>query len=120
MTETYINPSQDQLAALRALDVEGPVVMVNLLRFAPDGGAGEYASYGRQAMPFLQAAGATVRYLGVGVATAIGAEEWDEVVLVEYPSVQAFFEMVTADDYPSAVRSGALVDSRLYATQPRT
>ena len=93
--------------------------MVNLLRFAPDGGAEQYASYGGQARPFLQAAGATVRYLGVGVATAIGPEAWDEVILVEYPSVQAFFDMVTADGYPSSVRSGALADSRLYATQPR-
>ena len=92
------------------------VAMVNL-RLAPDGGAEEYASYGRQAMPFLQAAGAMVRYVGVGVATAIGPEEWDEVILVEYPIVQAFFDMVSADGYPSAVRTGALVDC-LYATQP--
>jgi hypothetical protein len=70
-------------------------------------------------MPFLARAGATVRYLGAGAATVIGPDRWDEVVLVEYPTVQAFFEMTGDPDYPSDVRAGALADSRLYCTQQR-
>ncbi len=119
MTDSYINPSPEHIAALRELRLDGPVVMLNLLRFRPDGGAEEYARYGTAVLPFLAGVGATVRYLGVGAATVIGPDEWDEVVLVEYPTVQAFFDMTHDPDYPSDVRAGALADSRLYCTQPR-
>lgn len=119
MTDSYINPSSEHIAALRELQLDGPVVMLNLLRFRPDGGAEEYARYGAAALPFLGKAGATVRYLGDGAATVIGPDSWDEVVLVDYPSVQAFFEMTGDPDYPSDLRAGALDDSRLYCTQPR-
>lgn len=117
MTETFISPSPENIAALRELDLDGPVVMVNMLRFRPDGGEAEYRRYGAAAMPFLQEAGATIRYFGEGRATVIGADEWDEVVLVEYPSLRAFFEMTGNPDYPSDIRAGALSDSRLYCTQ---
>ena len=119
MNDSYIDPSPENIAALRELELDGPVVMLNLLRFRPDGGADEYARYGAAALPFLERAGATVRYLGVGAATVIGPDVWDEVVLVEYPTVQAFFEMTGDPDYPSDLRAGALEDSRLYCTQPR-
>jgi uncharacterized protein (DUF1330 family) len=119
MTETYINPSAEQVAALRKLELDGPLVMLNLLRFAPDGGADEYARYGAAAAPFLRSSGATIRYLGDVAATVIGGETWDEIILVEYPTLRAFFEMTGHPDYPSDVRAGALADSRLYCTQER-
>lgn len=119
MTDSYINPSPESIAALRELELDGPVVMLNLLRFRPDGGAEEYAAYGAAALPFLGRVGATVRYLGDGAATVIGPDVWDEVVLVEYPSVQAFFDMTGDPEYPWELRAGALVDSRLYCTQLR-
>lgn len=117
MPETYINPSRAQLEALLQLDLDGPLVMVNLLKFKPDGGAEAYARYAEQAAPFLAKTGAKVRYLGRVAATVIGGEEWDEVILVEYPSKAAFFEMTQNPDYPGGVRAGALLDSRLYCTR---
>ena len=119
MPETYIHPTPEQIEALRKLDLAGPLVMLNLLRFNPDGGAEAYAHYGEQAAPFLQKAGAKVRYLGDVAATVIGGDAWDEVILVEYPSTAAFFEMTGNPDYPGDVRAGALLDSRLYCTQER-
>lgn len=116
MADTYINPSPDQLAALLEIEIDGPLVMVNLLRFAPDGGEEAYRQYGAAATPFLEKSGASIRFFGHGVATVIGGEEWDEVILVEYPSKQAFLDMTGDPDYPSALRSGALADSRLYCT----
>jgi hypothetical protein len=50
----------------------------------------------------------------------IGPDDWDEVVLVEYPSIRAFFEMTGHPDYPSDLRAAALADSRLYCTQERS
>lgn len=117
MPETYINPSRAQLEALQKLNLDGPLVMVNLLKFNPDGGAEAYARYGEQAAPFLAKVGAKVRYLGRVAATVIGGEEWDEVILVEYPSKAAFFEMTGNPDYPGGVRADALIDSRLYCSQ---
>lgn len=116
MADTYINPSPEQMQQLLATEIEGPLVMVNLLRFAPEGGAEAYRAYGAAATPFLQKSGATVRFFGAGVATVIGGEEWDEVILVEYPSKQAFLDMTSDPDYPSDLRRGALADSRLYCT----
>ena len=43
--------------AARAED-EGPVVMLNLLRFAPDGGRERYAEYGAAVAPLLEGVGA--------------------------------------------------------------
>jgi len=118
MTDTFIHPSADQIRALRDMALDGPIFMLNLLRFAADGGAEDYARYGQAAAPFLSKSGASVRYLGNVQATVIGGESWDEVVLVEYPSLAAFLQMTGDPDYPSALRAGALTDSRLYCTQP--
>jgi uncharacterized protein (DUF1330 family) len=122
MPETYLHPSTEQIAAIQALDIDGPLVMLNLLRFRPDGGTEEYARYGAAAAPFLAAAGASIRYAGDVHGTVIGApdEDWDEIIMVQYPSKQAFFDMTSVPDYPSAIRASALADSRLYCTQERT
>ena len=117
MSETYIHPSQEQIAAIRGMDLDGPLVMLNLLRFAPNGGAEAYARYGAAAAPFLQRCGANVRYAGNVAATVIGGDDWDEIILVEYPSIQAFLDMTGDPEYPSQMRADALADSRLYCTQ---
>jgi len=96
-----------------------PIVMLNLLRFNPDGGAETYARYAEAAAPFLAKSGASLRYVGDVATTLIGGERWDEIVLVEYPSPQAFFDMVGDPAYPSRIRASALLDSRLYCTQER-
>lgn len=118
MTDTFIHPSAEQIRAIRDMSLDGPIFMLNLLRFTPDGGAEAYARYGEAAAPHLEKTGASVRYLGNVMATVIGGETWDEVILVEYPSVAAFLQMTGNPDYPSALRAGALADSRLYCTQP--
>lgn len=119
MTVTYLAPDPDQINTLVDLPLEGPVVMLNLLKFRPDGGAEEYANYASLARPFLEKAGASLRYLGDVAITLIGGEEWDEAILVQYPSKQAFLDMTGHPDYPSDVRRNAVVDSRLYCMQDR-
>jgi len=56
-------------------------------------------------------------FLGKAAAPVIGPveERWDEVLLVEYPSLKAFIEMVNSDAYQLIVyhRTAALKDSRL-------
>lgn len=117
MSDSYIAPTPDQIAHVRDLSIDGPIVMLNLLRFRPDGGEAEYARYGAAAGGHLQKAGAKVKLLANVAATVIGGEEWDRVILVEYPSKEAFLSMSGGGDYPSDVRANALLDSRLICMQ---
>jgi uncharacterized protein (DUF1330 family) len=64
--------------------------------------------------------GASVLWRGSAQQTVIGpkGEQWDDVLLVQYPSRRAFLTMVGRADYQQAVvhRRAALADSRLIAT----
>jgi uncharacterized protein (DUF1330 family) len=97
-----LGPTREQFAALAARPAGEPVVMINLLKFKPKDGLEHYAQYGRDVPPHLERAGATVRYLGGAPSTVIGEGEkpwWDAIIVVEYPSPQAFIDMVTNEDY---------------------
>ena len=74
-----------------AEDDGGPVVMLNLLRFA-DGGRERYAAYLEAARPFVDAVGGEVVFLGAGAAplAAEPGQAWDAVLLVRYPHPQAW------------------------------
>jgi uncharacterized protein (DUF1330 family) len=96
--------------------------MINLLRFKPDGGAAAYAHYGEGVLPCLDRAGARIVWQGRPDTVVIGPEAdlWDAVVLVEYPSRQAFMEMISSPEYQGIAgrRTEALADSRLIACTP--
>src|SRR3954451_16355919 len=80
------------LDVLLAEDPGGPVVMLNLLRFRPDGGRESYQRYAEALRGSVNARyGVAVEYLGEG-GRALVAEDgqaWDMVVLVRYPNRQA-------------------------------
>lgn len=115
----YIEPTRGQIEELASSPETGPVVMINLLRFRADGGAAAYAHYGEGVLPCLQRIGARVLWQGRPQSVVIGPEAdlWDSVVLVEYPSRQAFLDMVSSAEYQAvaARRTEALSDSRLIA-----
>ena len=132
-----IDPTADQLAALAALaDPPEPLVMLNLLRFRdqagyPEGfdaepctGAHAYRRYSAQAAPQLAAVGGRVVWMGTGGLSVIAPEDepWDDVLLVEYPSRDAFLRMIATPAYQAALphRRAALLDSRLIASRPVT
>jgi len=114
-----IEPKPKQITDFIKGDVDGPIVMINLLKFKPDGGRESYQKYGELAAPHIVKAGAKIVYHGSGKATIIGDDGWDSVLLVEYASKQDFFDMVTDPEYVklSKHRTDALLDSRLYCTQ---
>ena len=109
----------DQIEQLGKLSLEGPVVMVNLLKFKPEGGRESYANYVKATTKCLAAVGGRLVYRGQYRMPVIGDGDWDEVLLVEYPSIAAFFEMTTSKDYQATAhyRTEALTDSRLWATK---
>lgn len=112
-----------ELDALLADDPGGPVVMLNLLRFRPDGGRESYQRYAEALGHSINARyGLSVDFLGDG-GRALVAEDgqaWDMVVLVRYPSRKAFADMIRDPDYQAVnhFRSEALVESVLQPTTP--
>jgi len=118
----FIMPTQEQFKELMSQDYEGPVVMVNLLKFKPDGGAESYRKYYEATRELMEGKGITrIVYRGHGLMPVIGEEEWDEIALYEYDSLDAFIEMNRNKEYQAAVhyRTEALLDSRLYCTIPK-
>lgn len=123
----WIRPDPEQLQALAQSPEDGPILMLNLLRFKPSAegidtgatGAEAYARYSVAAEPFLRAVGGRLRAVLEPRQSVIGPadREWDLVLLVEYPSRQKFLEMAANPDYQSvhAHRDAALADSRLIA-----
>lgn len=115
-----IDPTGPDLKRYLAEDPGGPVVMLNLLRFRPDGGRERYAEYVDHFSATTSAYGAEVLYLGDG-STAVVAEAgqtWDAVLLVRYPSRQAFSDMVRDPAYQAGahLRTEALTEAVLQAT----
>ena len=127
-----IHPTAEQLQALASAESDGPLIMLNLLRFKPvaDGldegisGAEAYARYSLAAEPFLRGVGGRLRTAVRADQCVIGPPdgEWDLILLVEYPSRQKFLEMAANPEYQKihAHREAALADSRLIACSDLT
>jgi uncharacterized protein (DUF1330 family) len=96
------------IESLKALDHQGPIVMVNLMRFherSLDGdGSGwdAYLRYSAITVPMIKARGGTLLWTGDAKAVALGPQQgnqWDYLALVYYPSLAAFIDMMTSADY---------------------
>lgn len=128
-----VNPTPEQLEAfLAGAQDDAPIVMINLLRFhrqavyqpgagaPPCSGREAYQRYYAVALAKIQEVGGRVLWYGRVACSliAVEGEQWDEAVLVEYPSRNAFLAMVSQPDYQAAAihRTAALSDSRLIAT----
>lgn len=112
---------------------DGPIVMINLLRFreraeypagfdaTPCSGEEAYARYAEAVFPLLRARGAKLVWRGRADGVLIGPadESWDDALLVEYPERSVFVGMVTSPEYRAILphRNAALADSRLIATR---
>lgn len=115
-----VDPRGADLKRYLAEDPGGPVVMLNLLRFKVDGGRERYLEYVEHFRTTAAPHGAEVLYVGDG-STPLVAEEgqaWDAVLLVRYPSRQAFSDMVRDPAYSAGthLRTEALQEAVLQAT----
>jgi uncharacterized protein (DUF1330 family) len=96
------------IEGLRELEHQGPIVMVNLMRFRErslDGdGSGwdAYLRYSALTVPIIKARGGTLLWTGEAKAVALGPQDgnqWDYLALVYYPDVAVFIDMMTSADY---------------------
>lgn len=84
-----------------------PLVMVNILKFKDKSGDGDesgrkaYLRYSQNMIPLLERAGAKVIWSGHVRQTLIGDSDGqpDMVLIVSYPSKEAFIEMSTGPEY---------------------
>ncbi|OOQ60391.1 DUF1330 domain-containing protein [Mucilaginibacter pedocola] len=83
---------------------QGPVVMLNLIRFKDKKVYFEqYIPAFGQVVKTLGIEGVKVRFVSEVVANIVADEheQWDEVVLVEYPSAEAFMSIAQSEAYQS-------------------
>ncbi|MBH1970142.1 DUF1330 domain-containing protein [Moraxellaceae bacterium AER2_44_116] len=128
-----INPSPEAIKRFTQEAVDNKaIVMVNVLRFKEfadygDGvvknlsGREAYARYSKSVMPLLWEVGGQVLWRGDVRSTFIAPndEQWDEVLLVQYPNRQAFIRMISSSAYQETMlhRTAAVADSRLIETK---
>jgi uncharacterized protein (DUF1330 family) len=109
-----VRPREDQIAKMMKEGPEGPVVMVNLLKYRatanyaadkPEArekltGREAYLRYGAEVSRILAGIGARIVWQGHQSLVMIGeGNAWDDVVCVRYPSRQAFLGMAMSTEY---------------------
>jgi uncharacterized protein (DUF1330 family) len=129
-----LNPEKEQLRRLIEGGLAGPLQFVNLLAYretaeypsdherAGDGlsGGEAYALYAEVALEqVLKRGGHVVSYAEVEL-TLVGADDgWDQIAVREYPTVDAFLDMIADPDYQAALvhREAGLARTGLVVTR---
>lgn len=131
-TRNYLEVTQEAGRAFVIRNIEGAVVMLNLLRFRSDAdysaspelapttpisGKEAFQRYIEHTLPYLHDTGGELIFLGAGGRFLIGPadESWDAAMLVRQHSVESFLAFASHPAYLAGVghRSAALKDSRL-------
>ena len=129
---TFIEPTDAAVEALLAQGIDGPIVMLNLLRFrkvadysaAPElapaaqiSGAVAYQHYLKIVSPHLGKYGGELVFMGKALPMLIGpdSEQWDAGLLARHRSVQTLVTSLRDPAYQSlaAHRIAALEDTRI-------
>ncbi|WP_398464492.1 DUF1330 domain-containing protein [Tardiphaga sp.] len=131
MTQGFVDPTKETFSLFRKNDRPGAIQMLNLVRLLPEAkypdlrtatGAEAYARYGEESGPVFRRLGGRIIWQGRFELMLIGPahERWDHCFIAEYPSVDAFVQMLRDPVYREAVkhRQAAVEDSRLIRTAP--
>ena len=126
-----VTPTAEQLQRFLNSDFTGPVCMVNLLKFKDKAeyeddretdltGQEAYGLYGEQMRAFVLSKGGKFIFYSAAWQMILGSveEEWDTVAIVEYPSKEAFIEIVSSPEVQGfgVHRSAGLKGQLLIAT----
>jgi len=102
---------------------QGPVLMLNMIRFRDKKIYFEqYIPAFNHAVEQLGIEGVTVKLVGKVVANVVADEDeqWDEIVVVEYPSAEAFVTIAQSDIYheiANPLREAGTADLKLFMTR---
>lgn len=113
-------PNPEAVQAFLSNAEKGPVVMLNLLKFKANGGEEAYGKYAEAVGKIVASRGGKVIYTGRAAELMVGAEEWDAIALVQYPTRKALIEMFNSPEYQAIhhYREEGLERTVLYATDP--
>ncbi len=113
--ENRLYPEADQITQLQQPGPDGPIVMVNLLKFRDkaqykDGrdphlsGRDAYMRYSLLVVDLLKGVGGRVIYAGDVSLLTLGRVEtlWDEIALAEYPNRAALVRMSMSPEWREA------------------
>ena len=116
-----ITPTAADLERLAKEVRPGPVALLNLLKFRPEGGREAFRRYTALVAPLAQRAGAEVIYSGRAGAVVAGSGDWDFLALVRFASIDHFVGMVRDPLYQTEgreLREQALERTLWMVTQP--
>ena len=110
--ENKVNPNADQMAGFMDSSVEGPIAMVNLLKFKEKAeysderetnlsGVEAYGIYARGVAKTLAMVGGKMLFFGNVSRLMLGEVEelWDQVAIAQDPSRAAMLEMMQLPEY---------------------
>ena len=113
--QNVLQPTGDQVRALRDRQTGEPIAMLNLLKFRdkaayPDGretnltGREAYGLYGKAFAEIMEPQGVKVLYSGEikGLLIGEGDDLWDSMALIQYPSTQVMLDMLKNETYQQA------------------
>ena len=89
----------NQMRDVQLSESPDTIYMLNLLRFSGDTGVAGYGDYGSSVVPLIQGAGGAPMLSARGITPIISNQEIDSMILVAYPSHEAFLSMVQSDVY---------------------
>ena len=115
-----VTPTLEELASLRKEVSDGPVVMVNLIKFREPDGLARFGDYSRLTAPLLEKAGTEIVY-AAQAGPSLSGVDWDLVALVKFPNIDAFIEMIGSPLYQNEagpLRKEALERTVWLVTQP--
>jgi uncharacterized protein (DUF1330 family) len=131
-----LHPGTEQLRSLLERGPDGPLQFLNLLAYRevaryPSGhelagrqlsGAQAYALYGQVALRHVTQRGGRLVALNDVEQGLIGADlDWHQIAIMEYPSVDAFVDMLRDPDYLAALahRDAGLERTVVLVSRPR-
>ena len=138
MTRAYIDPDREAWEMFKSLPKDQPIQMLNLIRLKPKAeypadhpdhgkdlsGLDAYRAYGRTTAHIFKRVGGRQVWVGTPQVMVTGpqAEAWNIAFIAEYPTSQAFIEMVRDPEYRELVRhrTAGVADSRLLRLAPVT
>lgn len=112
-------PTETQLRNFRNADQETPITMVNLLKFRDKAnyepadsvdelnisGREAYQRYASVALSRIRENGGSIEYLAPSEQCFVGdaSDDWDQVVIVRYPSRAAYLRGFDSPEYQAAI-----------------
>jgi uncharacterized protein (DUF1330 family) len=114
-------PNAETLEQLRG-SPEGPIVMLNLIKYAGAEGREAFKRYGAITAGLIDVSQGKLIFAGKAGPVLTGSDtDWDDVIIVRFPSAAHFLRMVESDTYTqeaAPIRAEALEATIWMAAHP--